>query len=625
VGGGRQGVEVKKRLINIGPGVSIDLDKLMTGRLLLQATSGAGKSWLLRRLLEQSHGMCQQIVIDPEGEFSTLREKFDYVLAAKQGGDTLADVRTAKLLAERLLELGVSAIIDIYELNPDQRVKFVRYFLEAMVDAPKHLWHPVLVVIDEAHSFAPEKGKGEAESASAVKALCTRGRKRGFCAVLATQRLPTLDKDAAAMCANKLIGRASLDADIKRSGAELGLEGKDAIRQIRDLNDGEFYAFGPAISKDVTKVKVGAVQTTHPQAGSQLAARIPPPTDKVKALLPQLSDLPAEAADRERTTAEMKKAIVDKDRRIKELERTAELSFSGTKQEVKQVPALTDADRALLSKIESKLILIDVKAGEIATEAEQRAKRLVEGVLADYVASTRGVGIVAAETVAEILDKASVKKLLEKLNGLAIAPVKQVQGSGIRVPLARVAPQVHAKTPPIRQAVAIGSNGHVTEGLTPAKQKILNGLAFMEGIGVPEADKTQLALIVGVSPTSGAYFNNLGALRTAGLIGYPSGGTVALTDDGRVTAVVENVPTTTDELHEAIRSKLPPAKWKILEALIAVYPNALAKEELATSIGVSPTSGAYFNNLGSLRSLGLLDYPRASEAVAKPVLFLEGR
>ena len=98
----------------IGKGVSVDLETLVNSRLLIQANSGAGKSWALRRLLEQSHGHIQQFVIDPEGEFASLREKFDYVLAAKAGGDTLADVRTAKLLAERLLELGASAILDIY-------------------------------------------------------------------------------------------------------------------------------------------------------------------------------------------------------------------------------------------------------------------------------------------------------------------------------------------------------------------------------------------------------------------------------------------------------------------------------------------------------------------------------
>ena len=89
---------------------TIDLEKLIDNRLLVQANSGGGKSWLLRWLLEQSHGKVQQIVIDLEGEFSTLRENFDYILAGKDG-DTPADPRSAGLLARKLLELNVSARI----------------------------------------------------------------------------------------------------------------------------------------------------------------------------------------------------------------------------------------------------------------------------------------------------------------------------------------------------------------------------------------------------------------------------------------------------------------------------------------------------------------------------------
>lgn len=106
---------------------------------------------------------------------------------------------------------------------------------------------------------------------------------------------------------------------------------------------------------------------------------------------------------------------------------------------------------------------------------------------------------------------------------------------------------------------------------------------------------------------------------------WTSGGTVALTTEGDARANFAGVPTTTAELHEAIRSKLPPAKWKILDALIAVYPKALSKDDLAAQIDVSATSGGYFNNLGSLRSLGLVDYPQPGAVAALPVLFLEGR
>src|ERR1700686_1347554 len=98
--------------IYINQSVSIDLPTLLDTRLLVQANSGGGKSWLLRRLLEQAHGKGQQIGIDLEGEFATLREKYDYVLAGKEG-DTPADPKSAALLARKLLELNVSAIIDL--------------------------------------------------------------------------------------------------------------------------------------------------------------------------------------------------------------------------------------------------------------------------------------------------------------------------------------------------------------------------------------------------------------------------------------------------------------------------------------------------------------------------------
>lgn len=272
---------------------SLDLSTLIDTRLLIQANSGGGKSWLIRRLLEQSHGKVQQIVIDLEGEFSTLREKFDYILAGKNG-DTPAEPRSASLLARRLLELNVSAIIDLYELPQQERKRFVKLFLEALINAPKHLWHPVLIVIDEAHVFAPEKGQSEAMGA--VIDLATRGRKRGYCAVLATQRLSKLHKDAAAECNNKLIGRTGLDIDRKRAAEELGFTSKEAALALRQLEPGEFFAFGPVISPEVTKVQIGSVTTSHPKAGDRIVTEPTQPTAKIKAILSKLADLPAEAA-----------------------------------------------------------------------------------------------------------------------------------------------------------------------------------------------------------------------------------------------------------------------------------------------------------------------------------------
>src|SRR5271167_3447181 len=92
-----------------GKPIGFDIKTLIHTRLLIQANSGGGKSWVLRVIAEQAFGKVQAIILDREGEFSTLRSNFDYVLAGK-GGETPADPRSAHLLAMRLLELNANAV-----------------------------------------------------------------------------------------------------------------------------------------------------------------------------------------------------------------------------------------------------------------------------------------------------------------------------------------------------------------------------------------------------------------------------------------------------------------------------------------------------------------------------------
>jgi hypothetical protein len=72
---------------------------------------------------------------------------------------------------------------------------------------------------------------------------------------------------------------------------------------------------------------------------------------------------------------------------------------------------------------------------------------------------------------------------------------------------------------------------------------------------------------------------------------------------------------------------VPPAKRKLLEALVALESigvDAAPRNQVALFAGVSPASSGYSNNLGALRSLGLLDYPGPRLVVAADVLFLGG-
>src|SRR5882672_2011504 len=125
----------------------LDVDSLLRTRLLVQGNSGRGKSWLLRRIAEELFGKVQVIIIDPEGEFATLREKFPFVLVGK-GGETPADPRSAALVARRLLELRASAVCDLYEVKPYVRHAWVKAFIEGLLEVPKETRTPCVVLVD---------------------------------------------------------------------------------------------------------------------------------------------------------------------------------------------------------------------------------------------------------------------------------------------------------------------------------------------------------------------------------------------------------------------------------------------------------------------------------------------
>jgi DNA helicase HerA-like ATPase len=86
-------------------------------------------------------------------------------------GELSANPRHAVLLERRLIEFKVSAVVDLFELKLAERRQFVKLFLESLIHLPRELWRPMLVILDEAHIYCPERGSGEAESTEAVISL----------------------------------------------------------------------------------------------------------------------------------------------------------------------------------------------------------------------------------------------------------------------------------------------------------------------------------------------------------------------------------------------------------------------------------------------------------------------
>jgi hypothetical protein len=543
---------------DLGKGLRCDLAQLVDSRLLVQANSGGGKSWCLRRLLEQTHGHVQQLVIDPEGEFASLREQFDYVWAAKAGGDTAADPRSAKLLAERLLELGVSAILDIYELKAHERIRFVRGFLEAMVNAPKKLWHPALVVVDEAHVYCPQKG--EAESAGAVIDLCTRGRKRGYCAVLATQRLSKLHKDAAAELNNKLIGRTGLDVDIARAADELGFTSKEQQRGLRELTPGEFFAFGPALAAGIARVTIGAVQTSHPKAGARIAFTPPPPTAKVKALLPKLADLPAEAEQKQRSEADLKRELASVRAEVTRLQRSAPartIEKVKTVVEKVEVPVLTEAQVRRLETAAQKIWT--------ASDATLRAIQDLKGQIAPKPGS---FGTVRPQVVNE-----------PRRTRTETETARPVQTS--------------AKPNLPRTPIEPAADG---APLPKGELAVLRAVAdYPEG-----CSRKQLTVLTGYRrSTRDTYLQRLGERGYVEL----RGATAVATEAGLAVLGPDFEPLPIGSaLLAHWRSRLPEGERKLLDLVVTAYPESIDREVLSEGTGFKRSSrDTYLQRLGAKR------------------------
>ena len=249
----------------------LDLEELLATRLLVQGNSGSGKSHLLRRLLEESAGIVQQIVIDPEGDFVSLSGAYGHV-PIDAANYSIGEIGR---VGSRAREHRASIVLNVEGLEMEGQMRCVAAFLSALFDAPRDHWHPALVIVDEAQVFAPAAAgevSDEARRASlgAMTNLMCRGRKRGLAGVIATQRLAKLAKNVAAEASNFLMGRTFLDIDMARAADLLGMERRQA-EVIRDLARGEFLALGPAIARRPLHIRVGDVRTATRAGGSRLA------------------------------------------------------------------------------------------------------------------------------------------------------------------------------------------------------------------------------------------------------------------------------------------------------------------------------------------------------------------
>jgi uncharacterized protein len=255
---------------NAGAAAALDLEELLATRLLVQGNSGSGKSHLLRRLLEQSAPWVQQTIIDPEGDFTALADRFGHLLINAEDHTE----RGLQAAGKRARIHRVSTVLNLEDLDAENQMRRAAAFLGGLFEAARDHWYPMLVVVDEAQLFAPAVAGEVSDEArklslGAMTNLMCRGRKRGLAGVIATQRLAKLAKNVAAEASNFLMGRTFLDIDMARAADLLGMERRQADA-FRDLQRGQFMALGPALSRRPLELRIGPTDTQPRNATPRL-------------------------------------------------------------------------------------------------------------------------------------------------------------------------------------------------------------------------------------------------------------------------------------------------------------------------------------------------------------------
>lgn len=531
-------------------------------------TSGSGKTYNamagVERLLSAG---ARTVIVDPLGVWWGLRlnpsgdgpSPYKVVIFGGSHGDLPLTEQAGALIGETVATTSESCIVDLSGLTTKaSERRFMLAFLDAIYrHADPKRSDPFHVVFDEADLWAPQKSS-EPMLQSRMEEIVRRGRIKGFIPWLITQRPAVLSKDVLSQVDGLIAFKLTASQDRDAIGA--WIEGQADRAQGREI-----LASLPTMQQGQGVVWV-------PGRGVLTTARFPPKTTFDSSRTPKRGEV--------RRTAELKP-----------------LDLASLKDRLASIEAETKANDPKALKAE---------VARLTRELAQAEKRIA--------APPAPVTVTANADEIEAVRKAGER------TGIAIGIARaQAALNALRVDVPSEPRQKAQGSPPVARAAP--APVVAAQGITVPQQRVLNALAWWKGFGIEQPTNEQVGFVAGYSPGSGGFANLKGGLRSAGLVDYPAGGKLALTDAGAALAVQPSVALTREAFHAAVRAKLSGPQVKVLDPIIAAYPNPISSQDVADAAGYSAGSGGFANLRGSLRSIGLIDYPSGGYVRAEDWLF----
>ncbi len=598
--------------LHISNDLSLPLEAV-TNTHLIPARRRVGKSYTAAVMAEEfiKAGL-PWVALDPTGVWWGLTssadgksEGFPVIVIGGPHGHIPLEPNAGKVIANLVVDNPGWYVIDFSRFDHrSDEIRFSTDFAVQLYRRKQRKPAALHLFVDEADMFVPQKlpKNGGKEMFDAYDAIVRRGGVYGLGVTLITQRPAIVNKDVTTQCETLIALQTSAPQDqdpifdwVSRNGTDEQL--REIKRTLASLKVGQAWYFSPN-TDEFKLIKIRTRETFNSSATPKPGAKAIEP--KVFAAI-DIEKLGAEIAETlERSKQEdpeyLHRQINQLRRELAEKQPAAAVSVE-TKIERVEVPVISERDMATITEM---LTVMNEKAIGILRVGES---------LQQY-----------AEVTNQILE--AIGKQVLKFREQQQPSKPAVRNERVTTQISRPAP-AQLQTNTVKGAYRAENNKVQTEGITAPQQRIIDAIAWLESIGLYNPKRTIIAFLAGQSPRSSGFTNNLGALRSAGLITYPSSDSLGFTEQGRKAANPQQAPITTDELQNAVLSRLPNPQARILRALIQHYPHPVNREELAEMAGQSPKSSGYTNNLGALRGLGVIDYPSSTEAIALPVLFLE--
>ncbi|MCM1987030.1 helicase HerA domain-containing protein [Methanococcoides seepicolus] len=146
----------------------------------------------------------------------------------------LEDIRDSDILSSSPTELnelmcnGKASVIDFKGVPPELQSMIVARLCSALFEARKmNSIPPGMLVVEEAHNFAPERGFSKTVSSEVLRTIASEGRKFGLGMMVISQRPARIDKNVLSQCGTQVIMKVTNPNDLK--SISKGLEGVNSF------------------------------------------------------------------------------------------------------------------------------------------------------------------------------------------------------------------------------------------------------------------------------------------------------------------------------------------------------------------------------------------------------------